>query len=842
MHSPAPETPPAPRRRRLAGVLGALALVGGLVGLGSPAQAAEPAATGSIAGTVTGEADAPLEGVRVQLFHCDADFDPFQQPDCWNLLWGEGTDAITAADGTFAIAALEPGTYRAVVHPQAATAQYVSEYWDGSDSLQGATDITVTAGETAVIEPVLDVGATVTGRVVDAAGQPVSGGYVYAYLSDDLTSTRGGASVADDGSYSITGLPAGEYVLEAGPGWGSESELVDEYWQDAYDQAAATRVALAAGEQFAADFELREGGVIEGTVAGAGAPVAGVEVTATSADTSGRWVEPVTAVSAADGTYRLGGLEAGEYVVEFSDFDGVWAQQYWQGASDRAAATLLEVAPGEAVDGVDANLSAGGAISGTMTEATAEGSAPAAAAYFDVLRKNSAGDWERVTSDQADTAGGYEVSGLPAGEYTVLSYGSSSALWATTYYGGVYFKEEASTAAVAAEETTTGIDIETAPGVAVSGSVIDEDGGPATGVATQLLFEREPGVWVEPELFGGAGDEISYRLGGLPPGDYIVKFHDTTDAAVPYVTQYWQNAATQDAATVLEAPDGGRFEGINAVMTRAEPEPQPEPAPTPEVDGVAQVGQALTVSAGAWGDAELAYQWLADGSPIDGATGATIVPGDELAGATLTVTVTVTGVRDGAEPAAATSEPTAAVLPRFADVTTGGHSDNVRWAGAAGVIDGVRGEDGIVRFDSKATATRAEAAITLYRLAGSPAFAAPAAPTFTDVPADHEAFTAVEYLASAGVAFGYGNGTFGPDDTLKRQHLAAFLYRAAAASFTAPGTATFSDVPVGSPYSTAIEWVAAERLTTVTGSFRPTATTSREELATFLARWNALQG
>jgi hypothetical protein len=843
MHPLTPESPRRPRRGLLVGVLGAvgaLAMAVGLAGVASPALAAEPETTGSIAGHVSGEAGAPLEGVRVQLFFCDPDFEPLEQRDCWTLLWGEGTDAATAADGSFSIDALTPGTYRAVVHPQAQTAQYVYEYWDGADSLENATDIEVEAGTAAVIEPTLEVGASVSGQVVDEGGQPVSGGYVYAYLSDDMSATRGGASVAADGSYTITGLPAGEYVLEAGPSWGAESELVDEYWQDAYTLADATRVDLVAGEAFAANFELNAGGVVEGTVLGGGAPVEGVEVTATYDGTSDQWVSPVTAVTAADGTYRLGGLEDGEYVVDFADFDGEWAYQYWQGTSERVAATRLDVSPGDIVGGIDASLSVGGALAGTLTELTTDGSSPSAQGYFDVLRKDSSGAWERVTSEQADASGDYEVSGLAAGEYTVLSYGSSSANWATTYYGGVYYQDEASTVAVTAETVTPDVDVETAPGVSISGSVIDEHGGPATGAYAHLLFERSPGVWAEPEAFGGAGDEIVYQRGGLPPGNYIVEFRDSSDAADPYVTQYWENAATRDAATVLEAPNGGEFTGINAVMTRTAPEPEPEPAPTPTVNGVAQVGQTFTVDAGDWGDgAELAYQWLADGAPLADATGTELVPSDALEGVALAVTVT--GTRPGAQPIAATSEATPALSPRFADLTTGGHTDNVRWAGGAGVIGGIRGDDGIMRFDPKAPATRAVTAIALYRLAGSPQFEVPAAPTFADVPVDHAAFTAVEYLASVGGAFGYANGTFGPDDAVKRAHLATFLHRASAPSFTAPATATFSDVAVGSTYFTAIEWLAAEGLTTVKDTFRPSATTSREELATFLNRWQSIE-
>ncbi|GAA1965237.1 hypothetical protein GCM10009717_35120 [Agromyces allii] len=808
----------------------------GLVAVGAPAaNAAEPAA-GSITGVVTGEAGAPLEGVLVQLFHCDPDFDPTQQADCWTLLWANGQSAKTAADGTFAIEGLEPGTYRAALGPQAATAQYVREYWDGAQTLEAATDIEVPAGAAATIAPTLEVGATVSGTVVDGDGAPVSGAYVYAYLSGDLNSTRGGASVAADGSYAITGLPAGEYVLKSGPGWGSTTELVDEYWQDVYTADAATRVDLTAGAAFTADFALNAGAAIEGTVTTGGAPVEGVAVSATYAGSPDRWVDTVTATTAADGTYRLAGLEQADYVVGFSDHDGDLGQQYWQGVADRASATTLTVAPGDVIDGIDAELTAGGSISGTLTENAAGEGAPSAGAYFDVLRENPAGAWERVTSAQSTADGGYRVSGLAPGEYTVLTYGSSSARWAATYHGGGYYPEDAAAVTVAASAETADVNVETRPGVSISGRITDEHGGAAPDARLVLLYERTPGNWVEPPAHGGAGDDISYMAGGMPPGNYIAKFEDRGASAEPYATQFWQNAATQAEATVLEAPNGGAFEGVSAVMTRTAPEP--EPAPTPTVTGTAQVGQALTAAAGDWGPgAELAYRWLAGGDPVDGATAAEFTPADAEAGSA--ITVEVTGIRPGEPALVATSAPTAALLPRFADVTgTGGHTANVRWAGAEGVIDGVRGADGVVRFDSTRAATRSTIAVALYRLAGSPEFALPAKPTFRDVPASHEAYAAIEWMKREGITS--STGSFSPSAALKRQEAAAFLYRAAEPAFAAPAKATFSDVPKGSTYFTSIEWLAAERITTVKGTFGPTSTVTREALATLLKRWDAL--
>ncbi|WP_395244399.1 carboxypeptidase regulatory-like domain-containing protein [Agromyces sp. MMS24-K17] len=829
--------PPTRPGRRLLGGLAALATVLGLAGFAAPAaHAAEEPETGSITGVVTGAAGAPLDGVLVQLFHCDADFDPTQQSDCWTLLWADGQSGRTAADGSFAIDGLEPGTYRAAINPQWDTAQYVREYWDGADLLEDATDITVQAGAAATIAPTLEVGATVSGTVTDAAGAPVAGGYVYAYLTNDLTGTRGGASVASDGSYSIPGLPTGEYVLKAGKGWGATSELVDEYWQDAYTLDAATRVDLTAGDTFTAAFELNDGGAVTGTVVDDdGAPVAGVDVTAEHAGSAEHWIAPVTATTGADGSYRLGGLEPGDYTVGFTDFDGTFGQQYWQGATDRSAATPVAVEPGVVVEDIDASLAPGGSLSGALTELADGESAPADRAYFDVLRKTPAGSWERVTSGTSAADGTYAVAGLAPGEYTVQSFGSSSGSWAWTYHGGAFYAEDATAVAVAASAETDGVDVETPPGVTLAGTIIDEHGGPATGARLSILFEREPGLWVAPPPAGGAGDEIAWQSGGLPPGDYVVKAEDDGTSEVPYATQYWEHAATQAEATVIEAPNGGRFDGIDLVMSRVV---APEPAPVPTVTGVAQVGQALTVDAGDWGaGAELAYRWLADGAPVAGATAAEYVPADAQAGAV--VTVEVTGIRPGAEPLVATSAPSAALLPRFADVTgTGAHAANVKWAGINGVIDGVRGADGVIRFQPTGAATRATIAEALYRLAGSPAFTLPAKPSYADVPASHPSFRAIEWFKREGLTT--VTGSFGPSSPLKRQELAAFLYRAADVTFTAPAKASFTDVPKGSSFYREIEWLKAERITTVSGTFGPTTVVTREHLATFLQRWDAV--
>lgn len=79
------------------------------------------------------------------------------------------------------------------------------------------------------------------------------------------------------------------------------------------------------------------------------------------------------------------------------------------------------------------------------------------------------------------------------------------------------------------------------------------------------------------------------------------------------------------------------FLGVNGGERPAAPENTAPPA----ITGTAQVGEELTVTPGEWdgvGPPSLAYQWNADGEPIEGATGTTYTPVEDDVGAVITVT------------------------------------------------------------------------------------------------------------------------------------------------------------------------------------------------------------
>lgn len=68
----------------------------------------------------------------------------------------------------------------------------------------------------------------------------------------------------------------------------------------------------------------------------------------------------------------------------------------------------------------------------------------------------------------------------------------------------------------------------------------------------------------------------------------------------------------------------------------------------------------------------------------------------------------------------------------------------------------------------------------MYNLAGQPAFTPPVTPTFTDYPVGSTFYAQVEWMADENIASGFPDGTFRPQDPVKRQQMANFMYNFAA--------------------------------------------------------------
>ena len=77
-------------------------------------------------------------------------------------------------------------------------------------------------------------------------------------------------------------------------------------------------------------------------------------------------------------------------------------------------------------------------------------------------------------------------------------------------------------------------------------------------------------------------------------------------------------------------------------------------------------------------------------------------------------------------------------------------------------------------FSPNITTTRGMIVTILHRLDNKPA----ATPShFTDVEQNQYYTNAVAWASANGIVSGYGNGNFGPNDTITREQMAAILYR-----------------------------------------------------------------
>ncbi len=179
----------------------------------------------------------------------------------------------------------------------------------------------------------------------------------------------------------------------------------------------------------------------------------------------------------------------------------------------------------------------------------------------------------------------------------------------------------------------------------------------------------------------------------------------------------------------------------------------------------------------------------------------------------------------------------------FPDVSPGNpFAANVSWLTDLGITRGY--SDGT--FRPAGSVNRDAMAAFLYRLAGEPAYTAPATSAFLDVPTSHPFYKEISWLATTGISTGTvtsAGAYYKPGEPVSREAMAAFLHRFAGRPDWAgtPATSPFKDVTTGHPFYAAIAWMAEAEISTgtVTSSgayYKPGDPVSREAMAAFMNR------
>lgn len=183
----------------------------------------------------------------------------------------------------------------------------------------------------------------------------------------------------------------------------------------------------------------------------------------------------------------------------------------------------------------------------------------------------------------------------------------------------------------------------------------------------------------------------------------------------------------------------------------------------------------------------------------------------------------VNGKLDGAP-----EVPTACTIP-FVDVAaTDYFYDGVRFLFCSGAIGGYTDNT----FRPGNTTSRGQFSKIAVMAMGWP-LVTPPTPSFNDVPVGSAFYSYIETASARNIISGYGDGSFRPAEPVTRGQLVKISMLAEGWPLLSPPSATFNDVPAGSPFYNFIETATDKDVIGgySDGSFRPGGTATRGQVA-----------
>jgi protocatechuate 3,4-dioxygenase beta subunit len=552
----------APARARFAGRLMARIAAGAALGgrSGTPGRylhggADSPApGTGMIAGAVRGIAGAAFGGA------------------CVRASGPAGIRTVmTHADGRYVIGGLKPGGYRLRIDNCTGDSP-LSYAWPGSRPV-----VTVLAGQVRTLAPArawqsdgpglaggraraqaaTPKAGSISGRVT-GHGRPLRGICAFAVRSSWTFAAAARATTSQAGRYKITGLRPGRYLVLFRAGersCASHANWLPQWYPHVtspYATSKAVRVRVRAAKDTARiNGRLKLGAEIAGTVrTKTGRRVRGICVsTYTPLIVNGIYNYSASAASDRAGHYGLHGLFPGKYQVEFTIGCGVrrnYAQQWWRHKASPDHPNTIKVARRQIVTGIDAALTPGSAITGTV-RARAAGARRLArvCVYAEGYRGNYA---DAVTTKN----GTYRLAGIGPGRYQVSfdpsCLGTRSAL---------YLPADR-TISVQAGHTRSGLDVRLRPAAGISGIVRDPAGRPVDSVCIDVGDENND--------FAFTNAHGRYSVTGVVPGRYNVEFETGCGNPGSLASQWYHNRPDRDSADLVTFTAGKMHRNVDATL------------------------------------------------------------------------------------------------------------------------------------------------------------------------------------------------------------------------------------------------------------------------------------
>ncbi|GIG53757.1 hypothetical protein Dac01nite_05090 [Demequina activiva] len=502
-----------------------------------------------------------------------------------DLGWDQAGEPVyvDAETGHYEITGLEPGNYRLTFGsspaPEVAVAA-MREHYDDASIFDQATDVDVSAESATGIDAELSMGSTLSGQLTLPDGVAAWWmEYVNVFLEGDGNDVYLDAYPAADGTWSVRGVPDGDYRLLFMVGdvnWES-SGILSEYYDNALSYDDAQIITVSGSHITGLDASLELGNSITGAVTiPESVPDAALREIAVSVEGLGEDYFWGSTYVRADGTYEVAGLPDGDYNVYFEPND-YWDEdtedyinpgllgEYYDNTYSWDEAAVLTV-DGTDVTGIDAHLDLGTSISGTVT--LAEGADPSLLEQGVIAQAESA-DWDSAIWDSGyaevdPETGDFTIAGLLPDQYVVQFVGmetwdEESDTYSTTNISPEYFDDvtgrDDATWVDVRDEAATGIDAELEEGGSISGTVTLDAGADPTLIAQgiDVAVETLQGTFYADSRVDP--DTGTYTVSGLPHSDYTVYFsggwnwETETETRTNVVSEFYDNAYTWEDAT-----------------------------------------------------------------------------------------------------------------------------------------------------------------------------------------------------------------------------------------------------------------------------------------------------
>jgi hypothetical protein len=426
--------------------------------------------------------------------------------------------ASTGTDGKFSLKALATGSYTLRVSPpknNLGSGFYTTANADRFTAQAGsATEITVNANVSGITMKLPGQKTfSIAGKITRASdGTPVANASVS--VSDPVFD---GATTNSQGVYKISGLLAGEYVLDVSPPDGANLQTGCFEAGSAGNFTAAcggaSTLKITSADLTGRNVALPKGKNITGKVVSGDVGVASAAVVAISQDDRSSGF----ASTNSSGNFTIGGLAPGRYKFSIDAPYGTNLRSgFWTDATaNRWVATLRQAAAPNVTS--DKNLGTIKPPAGFKIAGNVRGPHDAPVANVWVTATSGSNSAFGFT----DFDGNYEIIGLAPGNWTLMF---NPGIAAPTLQQGWYRNKstgftptQAQATALTVGPNKTGLQTKLPTGFEISGRITKSGGG---GVQTSLMATRVSDGASSSAL--GASDG-SYKFTGLGAGGYIVQ-------------------------------------------------------------------------------------------------------------------------------------------------------------------------------------------------------------------------------------------------------------------------------------------------------------------------------